>query len=107
MKVFLDDVREAPAGWVWIKYAEFLIPFLDQNWNRVECLSLDHDLTLPLTGYDVVKWIEEQVADGRYVPFGIVIHSANPVGRKNMVAGILSIERMNHRCTLEQILIAK
>lgn len=97
MRIWLDDVREAPSGWVWIRYTEFLIPFLDENWDRVEILSLDHDLTMPLTGYDVVKWIEEQVAGNRFCGFDIQIHSANPVGRRNMVAGISSIERMMSR----------
>ena len=93
MRIWLDDVREAPPGWVWIRYAEYLIPFLEDSWDRVREISLDHDLTLPMTGYDVVKWIEEKVYDGKDIPFTMVVHSANPVGRTNMVAGINSINR--------------
>jgi hypothetical protein len=95
MKIWLDDVREAPSGWTWVRYAEYAIPLLDRTWRCVEHLSLDHDLTLPLTGYDVVTWIENEVAGGRAMPFQITIHSQNPVGCRNMAAGLHSIEQLN------------
>ena len=106
MKIFLDDVRDAPdgvnvpafwdAGWIVVRTAKEAIEFLEIA--SVEVISLDHDLGNDIanqTGYDVAKWIEERVAnDCNYFPPMILIHSANPVGRRNIAAACDSIERM-------------
>ena len=42
MKVFLDDERKAPEGWVRVRWPEEAIELL-QN-GQVEEISLDHDL---------------------------------------------------------------
>lgn len=65
-------------------------------------ISLDHDLGLATpaaerTGYDVLAWLEEEVATGRWdwgVPV-IQIHSANPDGWRKMEQAIRSIERLS------------
>jgi hypothetical protein len=83
--VWLDDVREAPEGWVHVKTPEEAIDLLRSG--EVEEISLDHDLGLATpeaerNGYDVLVWLEEALATGawkRNVPL-IRIHSANPVG---------------------------
>ena len=99
MRVWLDDVREAPSGWVRATTPGEAIGLLRAG--EVSELSLDHDLGLAdggreLTGYDVVLWIEREVAEGRWiVPLPeIRIHSANPVGRARMERAIASIKRM-------------
>jgi ABC-type uncharacterized transport system fused permease/ATPase subunit len=62
MKVWLDDLREAPQGWVHVRSPEEAIALLRSG--KVEELSLDHDLGLvdqngrEITGYDVLTWIE-------------------------------------------------
>ena len=65
-------------------------------WNIVDVISLDHDLGEDTpTGYDVLKMLEQMAhEEDRRVPFEILIHSANPVGRKNMEAAIASIQRI-------------
>jgi hypothetical protein len=65
MKVWLDDVREAPAGWVRTTTPAETIELLRAGVVRE--LSLDHDLGLwegerEVTGYDVVLWMERAVA---------------------------------------------
>lgn len=94
-KIWLDDAREAPEGYLHIKTAEECIAFLEIQWYNIEILSLDHDLgENKQTGYDVVKYIEERVhIIGSYVTFQMLIHSDNPVGIKNMKAGIESIKK--------------
>jgi len=93
MKIFLDDMREAPEGWIRINTGESLIAILQSHKEEVEALSLDHDLGEgKKTGYDVLKWLEAQVfLYGFKPPKKIIIHSDNPVGRKNMEAAIESI----------------
>lgn len=102
MKIYLDDVRECPEGFELFTTAEQLILFLGtHSWNDIEVLSLDHDLGEDrMTGYDVLRFIEEEVFRGeKYLPFEILIHSANPVGRSNMERAIASIERFKNQGT--------
>ena len=94
MKVFLDDERTPPQGWTPARWPEDAIRLLQSG--RVDELSLDHDLGDDEhgTGYDVVLWIEEQVATANFEPPSITVHSANPSARQKMEAGIRSIEKL-------------
>ena len=58
MKVYLDDERVAPAGWIQARWPDEVITLLASG--EVTHLSLDHDLGDDDrgTGYDVVLWIE-------------------------------------------------
>lgn len=79
MKVFLDDIRPCPRGFVWVKSVEECLVLLRQG--KVDILSLDHDLGEGKpTGYDLVKIMVEE----NLYPKEIYIHTANPVGRENM-----------------------
>lgn len=91
MKVFLDDERKTPEGWIRVFWPEDAIKHLQTG--QVEEISLDHDLGDDKhgTGYDVILWIEEAVAEGRLKAPRITVHSANPPARKRMEAGIASI----------------
>jgi hypothetical protein len=87
MKLWIDDVRPAPEGYIWAKSVnqakldildrEDLVPF--------ELLDLDHDSgDYFADGGDYIKlldWLEET---GRNYP--IRIHSQNVVGVQNMRA---------------------
>jgi len=94
MRVFLDDERPTPDGWVRIYWPSEAIALLETG--EVEELSLDHDLGDDArgTGYDVVLWIEEAVALRGFRPPMICVHSANSSAREKMIAGIESIERL-------------
>ncbi|AHF91380.1 hypothetical protein OPIT5_15300 [Opitutaceae bacterium TAV5] len=95
MKVWLDDVREAPEGWQRVFWPDEAIALLQRG--SVTGISLDHDLGDDTrgTGYDVIAWIEEAVAVRGFVAPEIRIHSANPVGRERMLRGIAAIERIS------------
>ena len=103
MKIWLDDLRPAPEGYVWCKSvnkAMFLIEYYEDvvTWasNRdtqidketvevytLELIDIDHDAgDYACDGGDYIKlldWLEET---GRNYP--IRIHSQNPVGVANM-----------------------
>ena len=102
MKLWIDDVRPAPDGYVWCKSVneakDAIIDFEDtmENvldefdfqsavlWNkRIKLIDIDHDLGGYATdggdGVKLLDWLEET---GRNYP--IRIHSANPVGVQNM-----------------------
>ena len=92
MKLYLDDERLAPFGWIQTKTCQETIEWLKSG--KVTELSLDHDLGQPEngSGYDVLLWIEEQMASSNFVPpTTIVVHSANPVGKQKMNQTIESI----------------
>ena len=91
MKLWIDDVRPAPEGYVWCKtvneakseiigveICSFGIAF-----TNLELIDIDHDAGDYVSeGGDYIKlldWLEET---GRNYP--IHIHSMNPVGVENM-----------------------
>jgi NAD+-processing family protein with receiver domain len=69
VKVWLDDARDAPSGWVRARTPEEVIELL--RLGEIVELSLDHDLGLDdgvseRTGYAVLRWLEEEVGTGRW-----------------------------------------
>ena len=93
MRVYLDDERATPDGWVRVFWPSEVIALLETG--KVLELSLDHDLGDDErgTGYDVVLWIEEAVAMNGFIPPKISVHSANSSAREKMLAGIRSLEQ--------------
>ena len=92
MKLWMDDIRTPPEGFqLWAKDYDDAITLL--RTKRVTFVSFDHDLGEGKTGYDVAKWIEQQAAL-RFLPkLEWTVHSANPVGRDNIIAAMKSAER--------------
>lgn len=95
MRVFLDDERAAPAGWIRVYWPDEVIRLLESG--QVEEISFDHDLGDDARGpdYDVILWIEEAVAVRDFKPPKIFVHSANPAARRKMEFGIASIHASN------------
>ena len=93
MKVYLDDERKTPDGWVRVYWPDEAIELLETG--NVAEISLDHDLGDDEhgTGYDVVLWIEEAVYTQNFIPPIIAVHSANPSAREKMERGIRNIEQ--------------
>lgn len=94
MKLWVDDVRPAPEGYVWCKSVRNAInaifycdifPDITKNPNRdpIELIDIDHDAgEYAWDGGDYIKildWLEETGCN-----YPIHIHSMNPVGRENM-----------------------
>lgn len=100
MKVYLDDRRPTPHGWVGCRWPDEVIALLQTR--EVTHLSLDHDLGDDDrgTGYHVVLWLEEQVAlHGFDPPVSVEVHSDNGPGRDRMLAGLRSMWRFHARRT--------
>ena len=104
MNLYLDDVRNPPDdSWTLVRTAEEARTIIASG--VVECASLDHDLgecedcsrehdddaAVPpkchhrMTGYDLVKWM---ALTGHWPKRKPMVHSANPVGRADMLATI-------------------
>lgn len=101
MKVYLDDERKTPNGWVRAYWHDEVVKLLKTG--EVTELSLDHDLGNDErgTGYDVLVWLEYMVFSGEWKALGyplpyIKVHSQNPVGVEKM-------EKLIHRIWCEYI----
>jgi len=94
MKVWLDDLRPAPEGYVWVHWPKQAIELLKKG--TCTHLSLDHDLGNDAlgTGYDVLLWIEQSTMLEGFKPPIINVHSANISARQKMGVAISKIERI-------------
>lgn len=95
MKIYLDDERPAPEGWILAMTVPILIHLMKTQSNITD-ISLDHDLgNNELTGYDFMLWLEQQVFNKLIINIpNVTFHTANPTGRKNMELSLCSIERL-------------
>lgn len=99
-KLYLDDVRKTPIGWLRAYTAAECIAMLEKG-DIVE-LSLDHDLSDDHyvgkfdagTGYAVVLWLENKVREDPTFKMPTVhLHTMNPVGREHMRKGLERIDQ--------------
>lgn len=97
MRIYLDDERKTPKGWVRAFWPQEVIQLLKTK--NVTEISLDHDLGNDErgTGYHVILWIEEAVFNNGFIPPDIKVHSANSSARIKMEAGINNIKRLSVR----------
>lgn len=93
MKLWIDDLRPAPAGYTWVKTvndakwyiesAEEIEEIFPTGTPVIKLIDIDHDAgDFVSNGGDYIKlldWLEET---GRNYP--IRLHSMNPVGVQNM-----------------------
>lgn len=105
INIWLDDIRPAPDGFIWVKDVnEVVCLFLHhQNLDKMKCdiniISLDNDLgENKEEGYKVLDEIEEIYKNniGIFLPNEIRVHSANPVARKRMQTVIDNLYRKSY-----------
>lgn len=117
IKLWHDDIRPAPEGWVWARTNDAAMDILVTG--QVVEISMDHDMGLDnfavqqiddnpellfgmgqaeQTGLDLVNWM----VDKGFVPAKITIHSWNPQGAKYMAA---RFNRFGHDCTISPYVI--
>jgi hypothetical protein len=92
MKVYLDDQRAVPAGWVLARTADEAIELLRRG--AVTDLSLDYDLGDPHfgTGLAVLDWLETALAERKVRLPRLTAHSGSIVGRRRLEASIALLE---------------
>nr|DAI81393.1 MAG TPA: hypothetical protein [Caudoviricetes sp.] len=89
MKLWIDDVRPAPDGFIWaktVKDAKVMIRCYERTFSDdIIVISLDHDAGSSRGGEDYIRildWLEaEDIVDTGYF---FHLHSMNPVGVENM-----------------------
>lgn len=99
MKIFLDDERPTPAGWVRTYSVEETISYLQTK--LITHLSVDNDLgslDSITEGFNVLNWLEAQVFNDPSFPVPeITVHSNNAARVQSMLATIKSIKRLKTR----------
>jgi len=94
MKLYLDDTRPPPDGWVLCRWPDEVIKHIKRG--GVEEISLDHDLGDDKrgTGYDVLRWLEKKLHEDPSFPVPVIhIHTANPVAHKKMAMAVYMMNR--------------
>lgn len=91
-KDWIDRFFPFPTQAIWVdNYEDCIANLMSREWDMI---SLDHDLGTDKTGYDVAKWMERQVYEyNKKIPSSIIIHTANTIGRKNIVDAMMSIKK--------------
>jgi len=103
IRLWLDDVRDAPEGWVRCYWPDEVIAFLQEG--DVAEISLDHDLgDIPAgyceaerTGMMVLHALEKMQFNNPDLVLPIIhVHSANVVAAKRMKEVIRLLESRAH-----------
>jgi hypothetical protein len=94
MKLWIDDIREAPRDYIWIKETNSALRFIRMHAADIELIDLDHDAgDYVKEGGDYIGILRElerltrsphHKMDFSHIKFRL--HSANPVGVANMRA---------------------
>ena len=89
-KLWVDDIREVPDN-TWSVARTPWDALVMLSTNKYSIVSLDHDLNgfvgnKELTGKDILLWIIQRSIDGEFIPELIRVHTANPVGRDDMIS---------------------
>lgn len=85
MKIWLDDIREAPLGYIHCRSVNEAKRFIEENekTETIELIDCDHDLgDFAADGGDGIKLLDWLLERGTMYP--IKLHTMNPVGRDNM-----------------------
>ena len=92
MKLWVDDVRPAPEGYVWCKSTLNALHTIYHNVKDIEEISIDHDAgDYAKEGGDFIEVMKEmeRLTRRKNMDFSHIkffLHSANPVGVANMRA---------------------
>jgi len=85
MKIWLDDIREAPKDYVHCRSVNEAIRLITEveNTEKIELIDCDHDLgDYACDGGDGIKLLDFLLE--RDTKYPIKLHTMNPVGRENM-----------------------
>lgn len=77
MKIFLDDTKLCPKGWLWVKTIDDFKEAVQKNVDNLEVISLDFELEVTdkgRTGLDACRFL---IANDICCP-QIIIHSIHP-----------------------------
>lgn len=84
MKIWSDDIRPAPNGYICCKSVNDVKRVIEHANESISLIDCDHDLgDFAYDGGDGIKLLDWLAETGRFYP--VRIHTMNPVGRENML----------------------
>ena len=104
MKIFLDDTKLCPKGWLWVKTIEEFKEAVEKNVDNLEAISLDYELEMTdkgKTGLDACRYL---ITSDIYCP-KIIIHSTHP--KADQMKEILLANKKNTIIEMEEYNIQK
>lgn len=107
VSIWLDDERACPSDFNCHVYTakQAIDKIVEANGN-IEKVSLDHDLGFYNgDGYQVACFIEKAAHENQLEPFDCYIHTANPVGRMQIFAALLSAARAWYENTGREVVV--
>jgi hypothetical protein len=93
-KVYFGYTTSTPDGWTWASSVKDAIDMLSHN--EVSQIYLEFDI-----GYDVLKWIENEVLTNAYEPPKMIIGKVDDVERKKMEKVVQNILRLYEAASAE------
>lgn len=84
-RIWIDDLRLPPEGWVWVKTSDAAIEVLAEFkhlGSEYEVISFDHDLGGDDTSRRIMMWMIENES---FPTDEVFVHTANSVGRQYLV----------------------
>jgi hypothetical protein len=92
-KMFIDDIRTPPnQGWIIARSSDEAFEYIKKN-GMPSFISFDHDLGGDDTSMKLLRKLESEFGDNIPFPPDYAVHSANPVGSKNIVSFMESWKR--------------
>lgn len=111
MKLYVDDIRDAPQGFTLVREINEAINFINRYRYELEVISLDHDISLevevgrtyrpfpsPETYRAVAMYIKEVYKHTPEDMPKVILHSANPDGRTAMRAILVGFDVEEQPC---------
>lgn len=103
MKIYLDDERDPPEGWLLVRTPTSFITLLDYwieegKWDEVEAISFDHDLGYfkrngeEVTGNDCLLHIEKKIIENNLKVPELYIHTSNPSAKNKMLMAVYNLQ---------------
>ena len=96
MKLWIDDVRPAPDGYIHLHNTDEALRFIRENYSNISIISLDHDAgDYTIYGGDYINVLNElerlahgatwgELYQNAFANYSFILHTANPVGAANM-----------------------
>lgn len=86
MKIWLDDMRPAPEGFVWCRSVNEAKRLIHRAIEPITLVDCDHDLgDYACDGGDGIKLLDWLAETRQFLP--VRIHTMNPVGRQHCGGG--------------------
>jgi hypothetical protein len=91
-KLYIDDLRDCPEGFILARSSRDAMTIVELR-GMPEFISFDHDLGGEDSAMVFLKWLANTFDEPA---FNYTVHSANPVGKENIISFIESWKKSLH-----------